>query len=489
MIYYLLIEWAGARWLWLSEGRPPSGVQASFAGAWNFPGWSLEASLEPTTTGISVELAWDGVARLVNMGHSLDTAKAEIGWLEEGDTWEQRSPLMLGTVKAEYGGDGELVSAQIDPRPWEDTGLLLEPGQSVSKATWASPPAATDGRGYPLPIGRPGVYQDVDGSTLYCSATPCIPVATDTLLVAAARVASTTLTVYSELDDDQESFSITYGLDSDGQTVAKVDLSAAATIIYDAAGTYWARWPSGGIATSTGEPLESAGEIISWALRHSGLDVDAGALEAIRAPLDAYLLGGFVDQSVSPWAWLTQEILPLLPVRLLQGPRGIRPVLWRPPSAALAVDLLDVDRGEVARDGRITSAGTPINDLTIRYAWRARTGDYLRSRRLAGRGGHISTAAAVASYRALKSRPGETIETEWVYRDDTADRILLSQIEMRQPRRTMALVGSLDRLRQLRPLDVVTVSDSSVSLSSVPALVSRIEWSGPVARILLELST
>jgi len=489
MIWYLLIEWAGARWIWMSVGQPPSGSDASFGGLFVAPGWALEASLEPTGDGVAVDLAWAGVARLVAMGHQLTTAKGEMGWLEDGDTWEERRPLLLGSIQAEYGGDGEPVAVRLDPRHWEDSGELLSPGQAVSELTWANVPAATDGRGYPLVIGRAGEYQEADGSTAYCSASPCIPVGSDTLLVAAARVTSSTLTVYSELDDDQESFTIDYALDDEGQIVATVDLSAATTIVYDSSGLFWARWPAGGLAMGTGETLEQAGDIVAWALRQSSLEVDAAALEAIRAPLAGFLLGGFLDQAVSPWEWLTQEILPLLPLRLIQGPRGIRPVLWRPPSAALAIDSLDVDRDNVARDGRITLVGPEVNDLAIRYAWRARTGDYLRSRRLSGSGGHLSTAAAVASYRANGRLSAPVIETEWVYRQETADRILLSQMEILQPRKRIAVVAPISRLSHLRPLDIVLFSDQRLYLSDAPALVTRIEWGAAEARILLEIPT
>lgn len=489
MIHYLLIEWAGARWIWMSVGQPPSGSDASFGGLFAFPGWALEATLEPTGDGVAVDLAWAGVARLVAMGHRLTTARGELGWLEEGGAWEDRRPLLLGGIQAEYGGDGEPVAVRLDPRPWEDSGELLSPSELVDDNTWPAAGATSEGRGYPLVIGRPGEYQRIDGSTAYCSATPCLPVGSDKVIVANTRVTTSTLTIYSEEDADSEAFAVTLQLDSEGHEVAVCDLSAAATITYDDSYHYWARWPDGGLALATGETLEAAGDIVAWALRQSSLDVDAAALEAIRAPLAGFLLGGFLDQSVSPWEWLTQEILPLLPLRLLQGPRGIRPVLWRSPSAALAIDSLDVDRAEVARDGRISTVGSGVNDITIRYAWRARTGDYLRSRRLSGSGGHISTAAAVASYRANGRLSAPVIKTEWVYRQETADRILLSQMEMLQPRRQIAIVGPLSRLAHLRPLDVVTLSDSSILLSSVPALVSRVEWGAGEIRLILELST
>lgn len=489
MIHYLLIEWAGARWIWMSVGQPPSGSDASFGGIFAFPGWALEATLEPTGDGVAVDLAWAGVARLVAMGHRLITAKGELGWLEEGDTWEERRPLLLGSIQAEYGGDGESVAVRLDPRPWEDSGELLSPSELVDDNTWPAAGATSEGRGYPLVIGRPGEYQRIDGSTAYCSATPCLPVGSDKVIVAKTRVTTSSLTIYSEEDDDSEAFAVALQLDSEGQEVAVCDLSAAATITYSDSYTYWARWPDGGLALGTGETLEQAGDIVAWALRQSSLNVDAAALEAIRAPLAGFVLGGFLDASVSPWEWLTREILPLLPLRLIQGPRGMRPALWRPPSAALAVDHLDVDRAEVARDGRIFHIGTEYNDLTIRYAWRARTGDYLRFRRLSGSGGHISTAAATGSYRARGSLPAPKIETEWVYRQETADRILLSQMEMLHPRRQIAIVGPLSRLAHLRPLDIVLFSSDALYLSEAPALVARVEYSATEIRLLLEIPT
>ena len=487
MIWVLTIDWAGTRWAWAS-GSLPDGAGASVVRRMEGPGWAWDAPQagDPPAPpdGVSLELAWPEVAALEAEGHRLESAVAELAVLQTGDAWADRDVVYQGPiVGGEYGGPGEAVALQLRPAPWEDSGLLLQPSQQVGEDTWAID--GSEGRGYPLVIGKPGVYQRSDGTSDTLSGAPCLPVGGDLLVVACHRVAATSLEVYSPTDDASETFAISYQFDDAGQQVAVVDLSAAATIFSDTSYSYYGIWEDGGLSLEDGTPLETAGEVIAWALRQSSLEVDAAALAAIQAPLAGFRLAGFIDAPCSPWDWLQREVLPLLPVALLQGPRGIRPALWRPPSASLATDSLSVDRGEVARDGRITRIGNPLNDMTIRYAWSARTGQYYRSRRRAA-GGNICSEVAQRSAEMLGPKVGPTLETQWVYDLLTADRILLSQMEMRQPRRQVALVGTLSRLRFLRPLDCVLFSSSALALSDIPAIVRRVEWGAVDARLILE---
>ena len=319
MNWILTIDWAGSRWLWASS-TPPASTGASTFGGLSPPGWAWEApaageSAAPSD-GVSVDLAWPGVATLEAAGHRLETAEVELSVLGPGDLWAAREVLLSGLLPGgEYGHPGEPVSVHRVPRPWEDSGLIPSASERVAEDTWPSV-GGSEGRGYPIVVGTPGIYQRADGTADTCSGSPALPVGSDLLIIAAHRVASTSVSIYSPTDDSSETFSVGYTLDSAGQEVATVDLSAAAVITSDASYSYFTTWASGGLALEDGTPLQEAGDIIAWALRRSSLEVDAGALEAIRAPLAGFRLAGFSDEPVSPWEWLTSQILPLLPVSL-----------------------------------------------------------------------------------------------------------------------------------------------------------------------------
>ena len=62
-----------------------------------------------------------------------------------------------------------------------------------------------------------------------------------------------------------------------------------------------------------GGTLTRAGDVLEAFLAMSTLPVDWGRVAAARPYLDPFLLCGCVVEGVTPWEWITSNVLPLLP--------------------------------------------------------------------------------------------------------------------------------------------------------------------------------
>lgn len=134
-----------------------------------------------------------------------------------------------------------------------------------------------------------------------------------------------------------------------------------------------------------GAVMRGAGDVLRWALGQSSLRVDRDRLAAALPALNGFLIDCVIDERVTPWEWLSANLLPLLPVSLVSGPRGLYPVVWR--HAAKASDAtfrLDLAADpSIERDGGVRVDSTTLyNDVTVSYCLDLRTDRYKRSARV-----------------------------------------------------------------------------------------------------------
>ena len=101
----------------------------------------------------------------------------------------------------------------------------------------------------------------------------------------------------------------------------------------------WVAWVDGpALEDEQGQAITTAGQLLLWLLRRSGLPFDLGRTVPV-AELLTHAVSGYVnDPDVSAWDYLQDVLLPMLPVTLARGPLGVYPVLLR--SEAPAADVL-----------------------------------------------------------------------------------------------------------------------------------------------------
>jgi len=100
------------------------------------------------------------VAQLVAEGHALAGARAELARWVEGTTWEERRPVVVGTISdPEWGDEADPVGFSIETRLTEEAGLTHAPSWRVDGYTWAHADSLLVehlGVPYPIVFGRPG---------------------------------------------------------------------------------------------------------------------------------------------------------------------------------------------------------------------------------------------------------------------------------------------------------------------------------------------
>ena len=438
------------------------------------------------------------VAELVEAGHDLAAALGELSIWVTGRTYEERIPLLEGrAVAPTYGGQGEPIALTIEERLYDDASTLLNPAGHVTPTTWPLADPAMFGRAYPLVVGRPGRYVEADGTDGKTTGSPALLVNTSSkrFLVAGHRVQASTVRIINTTKGEARDVPVSVTTDGLGREVSPGDSSGTGLSIV-AGDEYWVRWDSGSalVGDDSTTPVQQAGDVLQYVLQRSTLRVDRGAMSGAVAYLNRYRLDFYVDDpDVSAWDWLADNVLPLLPVSVVGGPRGLRPVLFRWDARAVdAVDSIQAGPDAVRVSAVSYSVEEPVQTVQVSYAPRGGEGDHLRDVTLAG----DTTTPDAGQHRALRSsfvRYGERrilrLATDVVYDDATAQLIastLASTYAL--PRREVVYELDPRRFGTLEAGQVVTLTDSEIHLADAVAVVQSIEWGAVTMSVALVLT-
>lgn len=502
-IYWLLtLDWAGETFRWSSApvDVPSDDGDLPFDGG--LEPVDLEVSLGTigevgAAASIPVEILFPedvDVAELISQGHDLSEAVAEISVWSEGSTWEDRVVVIKGPVREPvYGAPDGAVSFSIEDGLVADHSLIPSATSVASSANWPSSTLVeAEGLAYPIVIGQPGFLRRA-GST--CAAVPALPlvalptfsgdavveILTTGLLVAGHDVVAGTVIVFDG------SGSYFYGLLSDTDESSNVVSTAAIDSNLDQYATeFYTGWFYGGGIKKPGTDtfIHDAVDVILWALQQTTVEVDLTAWESVRPLLTSFQFDGYIDERVSPWDWLVDNILPLLPISILPGPMGYYPVVWKlNATAADAVHHLNADEAQIERDSAITYSRTSevTNDFVLNYSPDLNRGGFRTTLRLHGDETETITEDSLLTRACIVSRGkygvrSEELESDWVWVPETALAILQwKAAAFALPRRTVRYAVGAD-LGWLRVGDVVTVTDSEVWFSNTVAIVSSIRW-------------
>lgn len=252
---------------------------------------------------------------------------------------------------------------------------------------------------------------------------------------------------------------------------------------------------SGGLAKVNGTgAITGAGDLLAWWLDHSTLRVDRGRFEALRPTLNAYKVSGYCDEEVTPWEWVADNLLPILPVSIHSGPGGLYPVLWRW-DATEREGVAHIEEGEGASlESRLSYERKPSElaaEVRLDWAYDIEEGAYRRSTSEAPQVDTDDPESSTSYHsRVASARWGiegvETLSTDIVYDQATASLVAhhrLAEVAY-SPRVVTYSVGQ--ELAWLDLGDVVTLTDQGLHLSNRIALV--VGWSlSDLGRVLLDL--
>jgi hypothetical protein len=263
----------------------------------------------------------------------------------------------------------------------------------------------------------------------------------------------------------------------------------------EAAGTYVGWYDldnpeAGGLQGEDGGLMRAAGDVLQWLLRQSGHEVDRGRFAAVRALLQGYRLDLTIDEETTPWEYVRAHILPILPVSIVAGPEGLYPVVWRFDATA-ADAIAHIDTGldpQIQRMSAVTYDRTAVrNDITLRYAYAVRTGQYLGELRYGADAtdGAVPSLVCNLSQRRYLRPDGSsivarhTVESPCIYEDATAHAVLqwMTRAYALARRRVSYILPESD-WGWLERGQVVTLTDAELYLTGQVAIVESVRIDG-----------
>ena len=471
-------------------------------------GFSTSAPEPSVSLSIVMPPGYSWAAK-VAAGHILGMATGELSQIRDGDPWESRVRLLSGRIDAPvYGGDGEPMECSLIASAYDDTSTLIPTTAVVGAATFPVHHEGHAGKTYPTVIGQPYSHGRTGSKT---GTTPGWIVNTTNrwLLVAGHRVDATQVWVRDLTSSVTvpywEALTIVHTQDLLSRTFAYVVLPNDVTkpSHYNVDGRYMCSWDAGGGMQNrrrTG-PLEGAGDVIEWALGQSTLDIDRGRMAAASDQLNAFKIAGFIDDpEVTAWEWVRANLLPILPVEIRRGPDGLYPIVHRwTATADDAIEDLDAQRDGIERDGgaeyNSSRNGEVANEIRVSYSYDNDTNDYyatavVHGDPLLGSGADLYRSSHCRRSRLQSATDQPMVYSEradLVYDPATAARIAHWLAASKAIPSRLITYSAPIRLMYLHPGDVVTITDTDLSLVAQLCLVRGVTMEdGPTIRLRLE---
>ena len=242
---------------------------------------------------------------------------------------------------------------------------------------------------------------------------------------------------------------------------------------------FWVEWDDGGAYPNpVGEgDLEGGGDICLWLLSELTDDVDYEAWNALRPLLNQYKFAGYVnDDKITVFQWLQKNVVAYLPISIINGPNGLKPVLDLFQTVADIRPRLEITAGtDFQRSGPIQSLNTPedvSNHITVRYAINGVVDDYTTFVQVSNEIPAASTLASISYIAHPKSmisiqrygRKEKVVNLDFCYDNATAQRIAQDILEQQAlPIKSVQYSVSL-RFGYLILGDIIQITDEEIGL-------------------------
>ena len=508
LLWLLELDFAGRTFRFSTEPLSiddDDGDAISYPGGLDDPGYAesldrFSHSIDAQTISLELTLPVN-VAELVQKGHLLGGGRAELscvlrqaGTIQQ--TYEGRLVVLSGSLSEPQYGFPDLpsgyITTTVEGSLSEDAGLFLSASQVISEDTFSAIATAGkdehDGKPYPLVFGAPGNYRNSSGDSRTTSGSPAYILDVNTvddkvqsLLIAGHHVNASTVLIFDS--SKSESFSVTNTTDDLGQQIATVDPSGA-SVIEPTEREFWVGWNNGGGKKNpwtTATELEGAGDVLRWALTYSTLDIDHGAWAASADFLNRYKLAGYIsDPEVSVWEWAS-DLASLLPVTIRMGASGLYPIIHdtrATPDAGLAVTASPEFQqlSQVQIEGQLSDI---FNSIRIGYAFRAKTTDPKRYAVIGTKETGDASSFSTTTTRQSINRYGKrfrSVESAYIYDRTTAQIVIKHMADIEALPARQVDYRAAPRFAAISLGDVISLTDSNLSLTSQACIVSGKAW-------------
>ena len=243
--------------------------------------------------------------------------------------------------------------------------------------------------------------------------------------------------------------------------------------------------------------LEGGGDVCRWALQASGLQVDYAAWDAVAPVLNAYIFGGCINEPVRPVEWLEAEILPYLPVDIINGGAGLRPVLSLLYQGLYLRPIIyaDVEAGpDFLQAGSLQSITEPNNILNViemQYGYTVFNDDMaysLTSDNLLSPGAdNLLTSSQLQSIARFGRREG-TINTGYIYDSATAGRVIRDRLMIACMPVMLCDFEAAQYFGYLQVGQVISLTADELYLSEALCQIVSKQWTGATWLFTLHIS-
>lgn len=472
----------------------------------------LSSEAEAKSVDVSLYLApnWS-ISEMVGEGVVLGSATGILRLWPEGAS--RAITVIVGILRdPSWDTDEDPLVGSLEEDPADDRTLWPDPLAVVTRgaylsgygATWGSPARKAIGEYYPVIFGSPG---RVDPDQVVGSPALCVYDGTGTpsevwWMVAGHPVIADTVRIINTSDESYQVMPVTNEQDGLGRTVALAKWTLPLPLGWTVEDDYWASWevPTatpidqyGMYADDMTDPQgrRGAGDVLTYWLRESGIRWDEGRIASVVQTLNSFRIDTYAmaaaDQRIHPWDWVSQNLLPVLPVSARVGPGGVHVVVWRYGATSdMAVARLVADEG-----GNATQAGavesSPIDDvastLIVGYALDADTSEPSATLVLSGDDDTIR-AGATPDLHLIRGRGiyqrdlVEDVTLEIIREDGTAGAVAawMSRAKAVQYYSTSYEVD-VEIAGSLEPGDVVLLTDAARGFDERVCLVLQVTWS------------
>ncbi len=251
------------------------------------------------------------------------------------------------------------------------------------------------------------------------------------------------------------------------------------------------------ISPSDNEEITGAGDICLWSLQQGGQEIDYLAWQSLAPFLNTYKISGFINsQEISAIEFLEKDIIPLLPISVVQGKNGMKPILDLYASGIKPTPICSlIASPELSASSALQQRGDSsslINDVTIAYCWDLKHGAYKARQRITG-DTTLSSATtaqnqiAVASHDKYGSR-STTIETKFVSDVDTAALIASNIIRYNAfPERFIEYIAA-PSFGWIEIGDILSLTDDAFSFENENIQVVSKSWNDTSWRFTFKLT-
>jgi hypothetical protein len=322
------------------------------------------------------------VPELVEAGHALDDCPVEVSIVTEGQTWEQRRVVLVGRVlDPRYGHAEEPVSFSADASILRAGATIPGPTRAVSSGTWSGPPADSEGRSYPIILGRPG---DCDGRKAAGSTATVVDDATRKAVIADGWCEAATVAIR---DDDFEggqwqTVGVSHELDLDGQPVSTIILPEGLR------GTGYLEVVA---ATGATDTITIGGLVGTGVAGPRAAGTNTWSTDTASALNHATSVDDMLDDATNQF---------LAVVTAFRNGTRIALTAANPGSEELAIERTHASTGIIMADSGSVSGGTDEWDLehTISVSWSTAAGSRGGQARARAPGGSLATAGEILEW-------------------------------------------------------------------------------------------